>query len=72
MSNRNEREPRKPIGTGPYYHIAAGSIYLFAAFMLYTNPPASFEGGIADGIAIVAALYGLFRFGRGLMIIIRK
>jgi hypothetical protein len=57
---------------GTYYHIVAGSIYLFAAYMLYTNAPEKLAGGMADGIAIVAALYGLYRIVRGVMNIIRK
>jgi len=70
--NHNSREPRKPIGMGTYYHIGAGVIYLFAAFMLYTRSPESWNNGVAQGVAIVAALYGAFRVGRGVMNILRK
>jgi len=72
MSERNPREPRKPLNMGTFYHIVAGSIYLFAAFMLYTNSPEGWNEGLVHGVAIVAALYGVFRIGRGVMNILKK
>ncbi len=72
MRENNEPKPKKPFEMGTVYHIAAGAIYLFVAYMVYSNSPADWNEGLTHGIAAVAALYGLFRIGRGIMNIIKK
>lgn len=72
MSDQQENEPRKPFNMGTIYHIAAGSIYLFVAYMVFTNSPEDWNKGLVHGLSAVAALYGLFRIGRGVMNILRK
>ena len=72
MSDQQQREPRQPFKMGSAYHIIAGSLYLLMAFVAYFYAPDDWNEGMVHGVTAVAALYGLFRIGRGVMNILRK